>query len=232
MKLVTLATLRADTKLLANQRSSAFVTDPEVNRLVNLALAELYDLLVLAGGHEYYEQTASLSTTPGSAIVALPADMYRLITVIANWGPQQLEELDSLNHLGDQVPYRNWNQWDQYTPKAWRMRGQLLEFFPTPTRATALELRYVPAFQDLANDAATFDGVNGWDRMVSARAAMELLALQALPAQAAEAIYLREHKRIEDLADQRACANPVTIRDVKGFEGGGRWWRRVPWPVA
>ncbi len=233
-RLVTLLQLRSDAKLYANERSSAFMSDSEWNRLVNMALAELYDLLVKARGHEYYEVSTELNTTAGSAIVALPQDFYELITLFARWNasPEGLEELDSLDHLGDQVDFRVLNTWTQFSPKAWRIRGQLLELFPTPSAVTTLEIRYVPAFQDLTADASTFDGVNGWEKLVTARAAMEALALQGLNAAGPSTIYQRERDRIEELAADRAAANPPTIRDVRGRGARGGWWSRLPWPTA
>lgn len=231
-KLVSLATLRADTKTLANMRSTAFMTDAEVDRIINQARTELYDLLVELRGHEYFEEPITLSTTRGSAIVAFPSDFFEIITVIANWGAQQLEEIESLDHLGDQVDYRNWNEWAQWSPKAWRCRGQLLEFFPTPSAATQLEIRYVPVCRDLVGDADTMDGINGWDRLVSAKAAVEILGLQNLPASNAERVYAAARQRIEALASERAAANAPSIRDVRHGPSGARrgWWRRLPPP--
>lgn len=224
-RLVTLATLRSDAKILANQRSAAFLTDPEWDRMINLACTELYDLQVAARGHEAFEKTANLATTSGSAIVALPADWYETITLIANWGAQQLEELNDLGHLGDQVDFRNWNQWAFLSPKAWRQRGPLIEFFPTPSAVTALELRYVPAFQDLSGDTATIDGSNGWDELISCAAAIKALTIQAMPSGGVSEIYARVRARIEELAEQRAAANAPTIRDVK-FRDRNYWDRR------
>lgn len=225
---VSLAQLRADVQLYANQRSTALITPTELDRLINLAITEFYDLLIAARGHEYFEQTATLSTTAGNAIVALPQNFYELLTVLANWGSQQLEELESLDHLGDQVSYRNWNSWAQFSPKAWRLRGQLLEFFPTPTSATVLEIRYIPACPTLTDPLQTMDGIGGWEKLIAARAAMELLGLQAMPMDFPREVYEREKDRIEGLAADRAAANGPSIRDVYGDSRNGSWWRRLP----
>lgn len=227
MKLVTLGQMRDDAKLFANQRSSAFITNAEWDRLINLAGADLYDLQVQLRGHEFAEKIATLATTAGSAIVALPADWYETLTLIANWGAQQLEEIDSLDHLGDQVAYRNWNSWAQWSPKAWRQRGLLIEFFPTPSTVTTLELRYINAYQDLVGDAATLDGSNSWNEMVSALAAIKALTIQQLPTAGVEKIYAGVRERVELLAEKRAAANGPSIRDVRyGYNGRGSWWRR------
>jgi len=225
--LVTLLETRNLAKLYANQRSSAFMTDADWDSLINAARAEFYDLLVDSRGHEYFEKLASLATTAGSQIVAMPADHYETLSIILRWGAQQLEEVDALDHLGDQVGYRNWNSWAYQSPKAFREQGQLYEFFPTPSAVTALEIRYIPAAQTLVGDPATFDSVNGWHKLVAARAALEALGLQAMPTAATNAIYEREKERIENLASKRAAAHPSSIRDVRyGMERGSSWWRR------
>jgi hypothetical protein len=167
--LVTLLEVRNLAKLYSNQRSSAFMSDPDWDSLINAARAEFYDLLVDSRGHEYFEKTATLATTSGSAIVAMPADHYETLSILLRWGAQQLEEVDALDHLGDQVAYRNWNQWAYQSPKAFREQNQLYEFFPTPSAVTTLEIRYIPAAPILVGDSATFDGVNGWWKLVAAR---------------------------------------------------------------
>lgn len=230
---VNLSDLRARSRLLANQRTAAFLTDSEVNGLVNDAIAELYDLLVSARGHEYYAQNIQLATSSGYQYVALPSDFYEALTLFANWGAQQLEELDSLDHLGDQVEFRNYATWAQYSPKAWRLtQGNRIELFPTPTAATNLELRYVPTFRALTDGGQTFDGVNGWDKMICARVAMEILGLQALPASVPAGIYERERTRIQELAGERAAANAPSVRDVRFRTNRDRFWRRLPYPVT
>ncbi len=230
---VALSALRSRTLRYANQRSTAFLGADEVRDIINDALAELYDLLVETRGHEYYARNIPLTTAAGSAVVPAPQDFFEAITLFANWGAQQLEELDSLDHLGDQIDLRNYSTWAQHSPKAWRLTaGNLFELFPTPTSVTNLELRYVPIFQPLVAEGQTFDGVNGWEKMACAKAAMEILGLQNLPAGNAEKIYLIDRQRIEGLALDRAAANPPTIRDVRFGSGSNRWWRRLPWPVS
>jgi hypothetical protein len=228
MRLVTLGQMRADTKMFANMRSSAFVSDAEVDRQINQSLAELWEMLVTSRGHEYACQVASLATTPGSAVLALPADHFEVLYVGLNWGSNQLEEVPALDHIGDQIGYREWGQWTQWSPKAFRERGQLIEFFPTPTAVTTVELRYLPASPVLVGDAATIDDVDGWSKLVSLRSAMELLILQNLPTTGVERLYEREKERVEGLAAKRAAAHPSSIRDVRfGMDNGrGNWWRR------
>lgn len=225
--LVTLAETRDLSRVYANQRSTAFLSNAEWNTLINAARAEFYDLLVEMRGHEYFEQTATLATTPSSAILALPGDFYELLSLILRWSATQLEELEALDHLGDQIPYREWNSWAQWSPKSFRIRGPLLELFPTPSAVTTVEMRYIPAATVLVADGDVFDSVNGWHKLVAAKAAMEALGSQALPTTAVEKILASERERIEGLASKRAAAHPSSIRDVRyGLDGGRSWWRR------
>src|SRR4051812_30482519 len=92
---VTLAKLRGLARLYSDQRpggAQAFIPDVAasadsagVNDLINLALTELYDLLVAARGHEYYRTSAPLTLVPNAATVSLPVDLYELLTVTLEW---------------------------------------------------------------------------------------------------------------------------------------------------
>ncbi len=239
---VTLATLRKNARLYADQRGRKFVEDDEANRLVNLALAELYDRLVAAQGHEYYElelaapSAEAIETESGTATYALPTGVYRVLGFDLNWGTDRLESVPALASIADRSRF-NGVGWGEFTPKAFRIRGaqppgapMTLELFPTPTSAVAAILRYVPAFTDLANDTATFDGVNGWDRAVALRVALEMRAIAGLESTTIQGLYDRELQRIDELAADRAATHAPTIRDVSP-EGSGfadDWYRHLP----
>lgn len=225
---VTLAQLRSLALLYADERpggASTFITTTEANQLVNLALTELYDLLVAARGHEYYETTTeAVSTTAGSATANLPSDFYELLALHLKWSATDIEPIDALEDIADRHRLVNWGTWSQWSPKAFRIRGTVIEFFPTPSTTTVLQIRYVPVFTDLAMDASTFDGVNGWEKLVALRAAIEMRAINRQPGGELERLYERERDRVEALAADRASATPKRIRDANP-EG-----RRTGWP--
>src|SRR5690348_3999057 len=173
---VTLAQLRADVRLYADQRvpdeANAFVTATELNRLVNLQLAELYDLLVAARGHEYYAADSTIDLTPDTAEYDLPEDFYQLQSVAIEWAADDHEPVNALNHQQDIWRFASSQQtWDRWTRKAYRIRNGSIEFFPTPRGAATVRLRYIPVHVDLAEDDDTFDGVNGWEKLVALGAA-------------------------------------------------------------
>lgn len=218
---VTIATVRENARLYADQRpgsGTAFITDAEVDRLIHQAArGELYDLLVAARGHEYFEAISALATVAGSATVDLPADFYEMLSLYVVWGSTEVEPLDGLESVDDRDRYiYPGATWARETPKAFRMRGTVIELFPTPTAVSALELRYVPIYQE----GSSFDAVNGWDRLVSLRAAMDMLAVNKLPMGQLEALYERDLARIEMMAADRAANVPARVRDVMGYEEG------------
>jgi hypothetical protein len=225
---VTIATVRENARLYADQRpgtSSTFVSDPEVDRLIHQAIrGEFYDLLVAARGHEYFETVASLTTVAGASTIDLPSDHYEFLSLFILWSATEAEPIDQLDSIDDrdQYIYPGAN-WARETPKAFRLRGSVIELFPTPNVAQALELRYVPTY----SEASVFDAVNGWDKLVSLAVARELLIIQKLPTSQLQELYDETKQRVEMLAADRVASKPARVRDVVGYEDPRR--RRRNW---
>lgn len=239
MRTVTLGRLRALARLYADERpetGEGFIKTDELTQLVNYAIAELYELLIDAGGHEYYETVnTALVTTPGTATVTLPTDYFRLLSLYINWGARQLEPVDQLEHVDDRADFVNFGVWAKGNDKAFRIRGsrtapEVIEFFPTPTTATALEVRYVPTAPVLVNEMDTFNGVDGWEKMVALKAAAEIISIGRGSPTATLELYEREAARIQMMADKRAAAHPDRIRDVTSYSRGRNRRRLGPVP--
>src|SRR5690242_73475 len=100
---VNRAYLRNLARLYADGRpggTNTFVPDSDatlnavsLDTLINTCLAELYDVLVAARGHEYYATDADISVVSGTTTYDLPTDVYQLLSIRLNWGPTQIEEL-------------------------------------------------------------------------------------------------------------------------------------------
>jgi hypothetical protein len=245
VRTVTLLQLETDARLFADERpggANSFINTIEIRRLINYALAELYELFVRAGGHEYYETIdLTKATAVNSATVTPPTDMLTLLSLYLDWGrtsgvgtpSKQLERVDALPHIDDRRELVAHGVWSRDSGKAFRIRGartnlvttKVIEFFPTPTRITYLELRYVPTFVDLVNDTDVFDGVDGWEKMVALRVAMEMQAIRRVSTSETRNLYQEEKARIEMLADKQAGAHPIRVRDVR-YSGEGLLGRR------
>jgi len=234
---VKLSTVRDLARLYADERpggaEDAFIPDADVNRLVNAAIRELYEMLVRARGHEYYEtridgSDGTYKTTAGVATVTLPTDFLQLLSLALLWSARDIESVDALESIDDRAGLVRWGVWGRESAKAFRIRGNVIEFFPTPTASTFIELRYVPQFADLTEDADTFDSVHGWERLVALRVALELLTIGGDPTGAVQKLYDQEIERIERIASDRAAAHPPRVRDVVYEESRRRGsWRRL-----
>jgi hypothetical protein len=217
-KSVTLASVRTLARLYADERpggaSGVFINDTEANSLVNLAIGELYDLLVSARGHEHYEtEDTSILTVAGTPNYQI--SYYQLLSVHLRWSATSLEEVKALNNIGDRHHFVNGNaSWAEGSTKAFRLKGDILEFFPTPTAATQVVLRKIVPFTDLTNDNQTFDGVNGWDRLVALRVAIEMRTIAGQAHSFLASLYQQERERVEELAGQLAANHVAKIRDV------------------
>lgn len=235
-RVVRLDKLRALARLYADQRtggSGAFVPDTDgglntvgaLNDLINLALTELYDLLVEARGPDYYAASTILVVLTNVSSYTLPSSFYRMQGVVLEWGAGNHETVEELARVTDRASFTNDGVWSQFCPKAYRLRGTSIEFFPTPSVGVNCRLYYIPAFQDLLVDSDTFDGVNGWEKLVALRVAMELRTIEEQPYGDLERLYDRERARIEQAKTEREAAQPKVVQQVYPE-------MRAAWPVS
>lgn len=229
MRTVTLAQLKRMSRLYADERPGgavAFINDDELRDLINSAIADEYDLLIHAGGHERYETVdTSEATVSGTATIDLPDDFYELLSLHLVWGTRQIERVNALDSIDDRRDVVNHGVWTRDGWKAYRRRGSVIELFPTPTTATTVEMRYVPTAPILTADTATFDGVNGWERMICYRVAAEMLSIASKSPSTMMTLYQAEREKIEILAHQSTASSSDRVRDVRYSNRGG--WRRL-----
>lgn len=227
----TRGAIRSLARLYCDQRKDVFVSDDEIDVLTNLKIRHLYDLLVQARGAEYFAAEHSFSTAPGVSRYALPADFYQLNSVTLEWSPTEHELVDMVQSARGRAAFTGQGfAWSQDSPKGYRLRSQQLELLPTPTAEVACVLQYVPAFSDLASDSASFDFVNGWEKMVALGVAIELLAIDKRASSTLSALYQEELDRIEAMKTERDAEVPKEVIDVSP-DGcrGVRPWNAPPW---
>ena len=234
MRNVTLSQMRLDARLYADQRAGgtvAYITDTELDRLINLSITGLYDVLVKAGGHEYYRSSISFVTTSTvnmySGTPYVPADHYITLRMALNWGNSEIEDLRGLSLL-EFSTLETHGTWGRGMPKGYRLQGpDQIEIRPTPTSANTITHVYVPTFADMTTTTATFNGVNGWERVVALDVAMQIRAIMEKSYADLQALYERDMKRIETAAAERASFEPHRMIDIQP-EGGYRAWFPQP----
>jgi hypothetical protein len=217
--------MRLDARLYADQRpgtSSTFVTDTELTRLVNLKVKELYDLLVEARGLGYYASTSTLAIVGATASYNLPSDFYQLDSVTLEWGTRDHELVDKVQTNRSRAWYTNGPTWSRWSPKGYRLMASTIEFLPTPASAVTCRLRYVPTCTTLTADADTFDGVNGWEKLIALGVAFELLGIdKRSPTPALQQAYAEQMARIVSLKDERDAEGQKEVIDVLPERGIG-----------
>jgi hypothetical protein len=232
-RLVSLAKLRGLARLYADQRpggADAFVPDTDggvpsvasVNDLVNLAIAEFWDLLVAARGHDYARSSYTVPLVSGTKVYNLPTDFYEASSLVLEWSLTDIEPVRPYDRIPDRVSF-NVLQWAAWAPKAYRVMATTFELVPTPTALPQnCRLIYVPTAPVLVNDVDTVDCVNGWEKLPALRVAMELRAIEEMPYSDLERLFDRERDRIMEMASERQAETPKQVQDVapEGVSGG------------
>src|SRR5687767_2825500 len=174
---------------MRGEGTDEFISTDEVNSLINANIGRFYDRIVLARGHERYEQTGTFSTVASQAsydfedidtgVNTNASSFYELLAVDLRWSETRLEPVPALPSLADRYQFND-IAWQECGPKSYRVVNDSIEFFPTPTDATEVEIRFIPVFEPLTTNNAAFDFVNGWDRAVELQTAIDMRTVNGL----------------------------------------------------
>lgn len=240
-------------RLMAQQKSdlvnSQFVTLPEWNNFINLAMYELYDLLITVD-EEYFVATPAQFSVQGvntnqTYLYPLPDGVTQFTngidgqTLFVPSPFYKLKGVDlSLNTAQNAwVTINKFNFQDRNTfvyPNSssaiygvfnlrYRLLGSNMEFIPTPSGGQNIRLWYIPRLPQLLKDTdITTVGISGWLDYVITRAAKYALDKEESDTTKldTEIAYLKD--RIESTAVNRDTGEPDTISDIrKNWTGGG-----------
>lgn len=191
MRITDLSTVRTKARLYADERpggSSAFITDAELDTLINSECAAYWDLLISSGGPDLFESTNTLTFTTASAV--LPSDYYQIRSAHIVWSTNDYEEIESLDHIADRDAYLNqFTTFGRGTCKAYTIRVNptantnvaSMTIYPTPTANTSVEIKYVRTCPVLSANTDPFPAVNNWDRLIARSVACEIRTIAGLP---------------------------------------------------
>lgn len=146
----TLAYLRLRLRELTDTENDSHLSDSELNRYLNSAGAEVYDLLVLHAPSDYYLKEWSFSTVAGQSEYALPSDFYKLRALYVSDGGVS-----------------SWRPIGKFS------EDQFISAGP-PSSAVPLKALYIPKYTELVDDTDELDGVNGWEELVLQIAAIDV----------------------------------------------------------
>lgn len=217
----SLTSLIADARSRADMVNSTFCTDPEFAEWINQSIADLYDQLVAARGHEYYAAAYPFTTTAGVDTYALPPDFYQLLGVDAMVGSDTLEVYPY--QFAERNRYKIAGLWAPPQPAYYRIRGGNVHFIPAPSGAYQITIHYIPACQRLVDGGEAFDGINGWEEYVVVDAAAKALEKEESDTGRLQARKAELKARIAGLAGNRDAGHPEKVTDVLATEHP--WWR-------
>jgi len=234
---MSLSQLRYTCQEKADRVNSNFVTLPEWNTFINLAMYELYDLLVTTyedyflaplaqfttNGNTYFYQLPDGQTTftnsiSGQSYIAPP--LYKLVGVDLG--------LSTANNAWVTVDKFNTNDRNQFVyPNTastiygvfnlrYRMFGNQIEFIPTPSANQPIRLWYIPRLPQLLQETdITTLGNSGWLQYAIVRAAKYALDKEESDTSKLDAELLFLKARIEEAASNRDAGKPDTITNVR-----------------
>jgi hypothetical protein len=220
---VTLASMREQARQRADMVNSEFCSDAEINQYINNSAAELYDLLVSVNEDYFVSSTPqSISVTSGTDSYDLAADFYKALGVDlylnGSWvtmKPFMFAERNAYQGMMFDMPFR------------YRIRGGKISFVPVPSGNHTVQIWYIPRFTALASDAATFDGINGWEEYVIVDAAIKMLQKEESDVSVLLAQKEALKARINTMAANRDSGSPQRIVDVEELESDP-FFRRLP----
>lgn len=233
-------------RLMAQQRAdrvgSQFVTLPEWTTFINLAMYELYNLLI-GVSEDYFTQAPIKFTCDGTTfqyplpdgvktfqnnsnanIVAAP--FYKLMGVDLGINGNNFASLEKFNFADrNQYIYPNSgsSMYGVFNMR-YRLVGNTLHLIPTPSASQVVRLWYIPRLAQLLKDTdVTTLGYSGFLNYVICRAAKYALDKEESDTSGLtnELLFLRQS--IEESAINRDQGRPDTITDVRSgdFDSGG-----------
>lgn len=200
--------------------SGNFVTDAELNSLINVSYKDLYGTLVDHSLHRT-EDTLEI-TADGSTEYALPTDMYALLNVyrVDDGARIRLGRHSDRLKPGDS---------DTGDATSYRVKGGDIVFYPTPASGT-YEVDYIPVPGDLVSDADTLDGVLAWEEYIVCDVAAKVLTKESMLDEASVCFQERDRmlRRIEDQATRAEFNETRVVENVNSQSTylEGDWTRR------
>lgn len=240
---MSLGQLRLMSQQRADRVNSNFVITSEWNNFLNLAMFELYDLLVTQF-EDYFMAPAVRFQTDGvnfqfplpngtntftdvSGTTFTPSPIYKLLGVDLSVNATSTSSFVTIKKFNfidrNKYIYPNTNStlYGVFNLR-YRMMGTNIEFIPSPSSNQTIQLWYIPRLQQLLqdNDLTTI-GISGWLDYVIVRAAKYALDKEEADTSKLDNELLFLKKRIEESASDRDAGQPDTISNTRDADPYG-----------
>ncbi len=224
MAAVTLTTLRAKARELADMVGSAFVTDVanSVDGWINEGAQKLHDLLVQAYGEDYVEKSATLTTVNGTTDYALPADFYRLLGVELPFSGQ-MKSIKRYNRAARNAYANQPVTLSRFNLPRYKLSKGVIRLLPAPSSVLVGKIWYSPLLQvtngstvtnTLVAAADSIDFPAGWERYVIMYAARKMKLKQEDDVAALDRDLAKEEADLQVMISDRDASEPVQAVDL------------------
>lgn len=247
---MTLSQIRLASMQRADRVNSNFVTLPEYTTFINLALAELYDLMVTVY-EDYFVGIPAQFVSDGSTFIYNLPDGQSTFTNGLNQNSTFVAppfykligaDLALQNATNAYVTINKFNFVDRnrfvYPNTSstiygvfnlqYRLLGntpsgvQQIMFIPTPSAGQSIRLWYIPRMTQLLQDTdTTIQGINGWMDYVIIRTAKYVLDKEESDTSKLDQELLFLKGRIEETAANKDAGIPDKISDTRANNGSG-----------
>jgi hypothetical protein len=236
---MALGSLRLASQQKADRINSNFITTPEWNTFINLAMNELYDVLITVYEDYFMAPRIQFIATGATSIYALPngsnqflsypnqgplftpAPFYKLLGVDlglqnANNAFVTVKRYNLIARNSFVYPNTASTLYGVFNLR-YRVLGTNIEFIPTPSGGQVLQLLYIPRLPLLLADTdITTIGFSGWLDYVIIRAAKYALDKEESDTTKLDSELMFVQKRIEETAPNRDAGLPDTVSNTRG----------------
>lgn len=205
----TRAEIVARARFYADMPSTSYVTAAQINELVDVEYAKLWEMLV-ESGRGYFPVLNQLYTTDGlTDELTLPATCGFVIDVLYRPDDQTLIPLDRITTVeSPEYPV------SADLAEVYRLSGNYVTLVPRPASGKTYVVRYHAAPSKFTLDADTIDGVAGWEDYLCLGIAVKLCVKEQTRSAELRAMQQEEKERILAGRDKRLLHTPGRVRNV------------------
>jgi len=215
---VTLANLRTYVRQQADQESSTFIADSELDRYINNSGAELHGLLSTL--YEDYYLTSSQFTLTSSNAYTLPATFFKLrgldYSNAGSWISVPRFSFEERNRWQNRYQRGDLEVW-----RAYRLTQGSIYILPEDDYAGTYRLWYLLAYTPMTGDSDTLSDLMGWDEYVVVDAAIKCLQKEESDVSVLMARKAELKARITSEAANRDASGPERITVVSAVDDFG-----------
>lgn len=228
--------------------SDQFVTDSELQGMVNQSAFALYDLMIQAGGGGIPKKEATLTMIVGTSEYDMPVDMYRLVGVrtrasqapwvveLEAFQDRELPLLLTMANNGYTFPENTRYQMRSKNNSVSAYQNTI-EFQPPPRQVFTIVLRYIPLpiFTDPGGADYYIECGDFWDEWIVWDCVVQVLGKMDQDVTAAMAQRNQVETRVRAACTERDAATVDRVVDYQGTlrffaSPRGLWGRGFGWP--